>query len=80
MNTFADLLEVVRSADPADKAEIYARLGLRLTYQPQERTVRAETRLTDTPHWHFESVRGPSRTISPNIWTRATEYALGTGA
>jgi len=58
VNTFADLLEVVRKADPADKAEIYARLGLRLTYQPGTRTVRAEARLDGSPHWHFESVRG----------------------
>jgi hypothetical protein len=25
---------VIRAADPADKAEIYTQLGLRLTYQP----------------------------------------------
>ena len=79
VNTFADLLEVVRSADPADKAEIYARLGLRLTYQPQERTVRAETR-----HWHFESVRGgtrPLRTylLSPVSWSSAVHGDRASG-
>jgi site-specific DNA recombinase len=41
----ADLITVVRNADPAGKAEIYTRLGLRLTYQPEgpgEGTVRTE--------------------------------------
>ena len=58
VNTLADLRAVVHDADPADKAEIYAQLGLKLTYQPQSRTVRAEARLSDAPHWYFESVRG----------------------
>ena len=31
---FADLARVVREADPADKAELYAQLKLTLTYQP----------------------------------------------
>ncbi|HUL27109.1 MAG TPA: hypothetical protein VLW44_15225 [Streptosporangiaceae bacterium] len=58
VNVLADLLGVLRDADPADKAEIYVRLGLKLTYQPGNRTVRAEARLDGSPHWHFESVRG----------------------
>ncbi len=58
VNALADLLGVLRDADPADKAEIYTRLGLKLTYQPGNRTVRAEARLDGSPHWHFESVRG----------------------
>ena len=45
-------------ADPADKAEIYSQLGLRLTYQPGQRIVRAEAHLGQTPHWDFDSVRG----------------------
>jgi hypothetical protein len=36
---------------PADKAEIYSQLGLRLTYQPGQRIVRAEAHLDQTPHW-----------------------------
>ena len=35
-NTLADLLPVARAADPADKAQIYAQLGLPLTYHPQD--------------------------------------------
>jgi site-specific DNA recombinase len=35
----ADLAQVVREADPADKADIYAQLNLTLTYQPDQRLV-----------------------------------------
>jgi DNA invertase Pin-like site-specific DNA recombinase len=36
-----DLARVVAEADPADKSEIYAQLGLMLTYQPGKRLVEA---------------------------------------
>jgi site-specific DNA recombinase len=36
-----ELAAVVREADPADKADIYAKLKLTLTYQPEERLVEA---------------------------------------
>jgi hypothetical protein len=45
-------------ADPADKAEIYTQLGLRLVYQPGDRLVRAEAHINPAQHWQFESVRG----------------------
>jgi len=35
-----DLTAVLASADPADKAEIYAQLGLVLTYRPKAGTVK----------------------------------------
>ena len=38
---FADIARVVREADPADKAELYAQLKLTLTYQPGQRLVEA---------------------------------------
>ena len=38
---FADLAQVVRDADPADKADLYAQLKLTLTYQPGQRLVEA---------------------------------------
>ena len=34
----------LRDADPADKAEAYGRLGLTLTYLPDEKRVSAEAR------------------------------------
>lgn len=57
----SDLLGVLREADPADKAEIYGKLGLRLTYHPDEqgeRLVRTEVNVGPAQHWLFESVRG----------------------
>jgi hypothetical protein len=61
---------VLRAADPADKAEIYTQLGLRLTYQPDDNpAVRAEVRIASAQHWQFESVRGPSAPKSQCILT-----------
>ncbi len=37
----ADLSGVVAVADPQDKAELYAGMGLRLTYRPEKREVEA---------------------------------------
>jgi hypothetical protein len=37
-------MQALKSADPADKAEIYRRIGLTLTYHPQEKRVAAEAR------------------------------------
>lgn len=37
-----NILDVLRHAEPADKATIYANLGLRLTYQPGQNKVIAE--------------------------------------
>ncbi len=38
---FSDLARVVQEADAADKADIYAKLRLTLTYQPEEKLVQA---------------------------------------
>jgi site-specific DNA recombinase len=59
VSALSDLLTVLRTADPADKAEIYTQLGLRLIYQPgDDPAVRAEVRIVPAQHWQFESVRG----------------------
>jgi site-specific DNA recombinase len=50
VSALGDILAVLKDADPADKAEIYSQLGLRLTYQPGQRIVRAEAHLDQTPH------------------------------
>jgi hypothetical protein len=63
VTALSDLLTVLRRADPADKAEIYTQIDLRLTYQPSNRTVRAEAHISSAQHWQFESVRGPSRRL-----------------
>jgi site-specific DNA recombinase len=64
VSALSDLLAVLRAADPADKAEIYAQLGLRLTYSPgEDPAVLAEVRIASAQHWQFEGVRGVSRLL-----------------
>jgi site-specific DNA recombinase len=59
VNSLADLFAVLRDADAADKAEIYTRLGLKLTYQPAGQIVQTELNVLSTAqHWFFDSVRG----------------------
>jgi hypothetical protein len=41
------IMATLKSADPADKAEVYAQLGLRLTCDPERRVVTAETQPAD---------------------------------
>jgi hypothetical protein len=66
VSTLADVLAVLRDADPADKAEIYTQLGLRLTYQPSGRLVRIEVHIVPAQRWQFESVRGGIDPVSPH--------------
>jgi hypothetical protein len=37
-------MQALKDAKPADKAEVYRRIGLTLTYHPQEKRVAAEAR------------------------------------
>ena len=39
---FNELFTLLRDADPRDKAELYSRIGLRVTYQPGPETIIAE--------------------------------------
>jgi len=48
VGAITDLMTVLRHADPADKAELYTRLGLRLTYNPGPRTVSARAEIGRT--------------------------------
>jgi len=52
------LLTVLRAADPADRAEVYKQLGLRLTYDRLSHTVLAETRPTSHMCVQFVSEGG----------------------
>lgn len=44
VKAIGDVMQVLKDADPADKAEIYSRLGLTLTYHPNEKRVMTEAR------------------------------------
>ena len=37
-----DLMQVLQDADPADRAEVYSRLGLTLAYHPEGRRMEVE--------------------------------------
>ncbi|WP_285473711.1 hypothetical protein [Actinoplanes sp. NBRC 101535] len=39
---FKDLIKLIQGADPRDRAELYSRIGLRMTYQPDQKTLKAE--------------------------------------
>ncbi len=39
-----DVMQVLKDADSADKAEVYSQLGLTLTYHPNEKRVVGEAR------------------------------------
>ena len=41
-----DLAGALRNADPADKAEVYAELGIRVRYEPGERVIVAQAQPT----------------------------------
>jgi hypothetical protein len=45
VQALGDIVTVLHDADPADKAEVYQQLGLRLTYHSETQTVRAEVDL-----------------------------------
>jgi len=55
VTALGDLAHVVSTAEPADKSEIYAQLGLALTYQPGERLVEATIRPGQTMRKGFVS-------------------------
>jgi site-specific DNA recombinase len=48
VDSLGSLLAALREADPADKAEVYQQLGLRLDYQPDTQIVKAQ--LQPSPH------------------------------
>ncbi len=56
VNRLADIARVLHDADPDDKAEVFRQLGLRLTYNPGERLVKAT--IDPAPHWQIDGVRG----------------------
>ena len=45
VNELGDTATALASANPVDKADLYGKLGLHLTYHPKNQTVRAEARL-----------------------------------
>ena len=46
IEALGDLRKVIENATPQDKARVYGQLGLRLTYTPGTKTIRAEMNLS----------------------------------
>ncbi|MGA6168355.1 hypothetical protein [Amycolatopsis magusensis] len=58
VEALGSIRQVLAEADPTDKAAVYRQLGLRLTYQPGKRTVRAEAKL-DSRSWGYRTCPRP---------------------
>ncbi|MDF5759397.1 DUF2637 domain-containing protein [Spongiactinospora sp. TRM90649] len=61
MEEVGDLVRLIADSDPDDKAELYTKLGLKLTYYPEKQYVEARIE-PEPPHVQAVSVRGWSRT------------------
>jgi hypothetical protein len=57
VHALGDIVLALAEADPADKAEVYRQLGLRLTYHPDTQTVYAQADL-GAHRWDLVRVRG----------------------
>jgi hypothetical protein len=53
----SDLAQTVLNAHPLDKADLYQKLGLAMTYYPQKREVEVQV-IPEPPHVRSVSVRG----------------------
>jgi hypothetical protein len=62
ITALGNILDVLRDADPADKAKIYNGIGLKLTYQPARNAVIAEP---TTPATMYEGL-SPRRDLNRN--------------
>ncbi|MFI0411931.1 recombinase family protein [Actinomadura sp. 3N508] len=54
----ADYTQALATADPAHKADLYGKLGLQLTYHPEQQKVRAEAHLDPALYGEMVGVRG----------------------
>ena len=71
VNGHGNLLDVLASAAPEDKAEVYRRLGLRLTYDPTRRVVTVESHLG--PEGSGALSRGPRPSGGPTSGASSAE-------
>jgi len=69
INTLVDAMSgiatILRQADPADKAEVYQQLGIRLTYKPGLRLIQAEA-----------SPSGSCTKVCPELNTRSIHTVI----
>lgn len=67
------LLGVLREADPRDKAELYSRIGLRMTYKPGAKTLKAEIVSSDLGRVLNVCPRGD---LNPHLWHRCHKASV----
>lgn len=80
VTAIGDLVRMIQETDPADKAEIYARLGLTLTYQPERRLVEATVKpgpdmrkgFVSEAHQHQKPMSRDSRVRAEQRWCSMT--------
>jgi hypothetical protein len=61
-----DIVSALRNAEPEHQLEVYRSLGLRLVYDPEQQTVRADVDLA-THRWDSVRVRGAIDTVGPRL-------------
>jgi len=71
VNSLGNLLDVLASAAPQDKAEVYRRLGLQLTYDPARRAVTVESHLG--PDGNSPLPRSPRPSGGPTTVTASAD-------
>lgn len=74
-SALGDMVRVLANADPAQKAKIYAALGLRLTYHPDEKKVLVGQTTTQCIGGRFVSEEGAEPTAYANALS--AEFVLG---
>ncbi len=72
VTTITDVITILRTADPADNADLYAQLGLRLTYQPGQRTVTVRSEIGQT------CTKGscPSGDLNTETWEISPDWGI----
>jgi hypothetical protein len=79
VDTLGGLLNALRHADPADKAQVYRELGVRLTYDHAQRTVLAETQPTSSVCVVFVSEGDSTTTHTHTSFTSGSCWWWGSG-
>jgi hypothetical protein len=70
-----DMVAALRDAEPEHKLDVYRNVGLRLTYDPETRTVRADIDLA-AHRWEMVCVRGSTQTNAQRSASLSTTIAL----
>jgi hypothetical protein len=76
VESLGDIVTALTAADPADKAEVYKQLGLRLTYHPESQTVSAQATLGGSP-WGIRPCPRGDTTSYPTVIMLSGPLSIG---